>query len=229
LISPFQLLSPHALEGGFREALDGLRDLPPEHVLERHGLLRPLAREAVLAQIAREVPLSEEEMERIPEEAPVDLVRRHKWMEEHYGPQVEARFLERRADLERVVFRTIRLRQLGLAEELYLRLLDEEESFGDLAALHSMGEERYTRGLMGPMPISQPHPSVRAVLERMEIGDLCPPFTVDHTLLILRLEHRIPAALDEAMRQHLLQELMQPDLDAAVDHLLTRWRDTNPA
>ena len=79
--SPFQLLSPHALEGGFREALDGLRDLPPEHVLERHGLLRPLAREAVLAQIAREVPLSEEEMERIPEEAPVDLVRRHKWME----------------------------------------------------------------------------------------------------------------------------------------------------
>lgn len=69
---------------------------------------------------------------------------------------------------------------------------------------------------MGPMPISQPHPNVRSS-------------TVDHTLLILRLEHRIPAALDEAMRQHLLQELMQPDLEAAVDTLLTRWRDTDPA
>jgi parvulin-like peptidyl-prolyl isomerase len=227
LSSPFQLLSPHALEGGFRQALDGLRDLPAEHVLERHGLLRPLAREAVLAQVAREMPLSEEEMERIPEEALVDQVRQHKWLEEHYGPQVEAHFLQRRQDLERVVFRTIRLRQLGLAEELYLRLLDEEESFGDLAARHSLGEERYTRGLMGPMPISQPHPNIRAVLERLEIGDLSPPFAVDHTLLILRLEHRIPAALDEAMRQHLLQELMQPDLEAAVDSLLARWSDTD--
>ena len=227
--SPFQLLSPHALEGGFRETLDDLRDLLPEHVLERHGMLRPLAREAVLAQISREVPLSEEEMGQIREESLVDQVRRYKWMEEHYGPKVEARFLERRQDLERVVFRTLRLRQLGLAEELYLRLLDEEESFGDLAACHSLGEERFTRGLMGPMPISQPHPNVRAVLAGMEIGDLSPPFTVDQTLLILRLEHRIPAALDEAMRQHLLQDLMQPDLEAAVDNLLTRWRETHPA
>lgn len=226
--SPFQLLSPHALEGGFREALDGLRDLPPEHVLERHGLLRPLAREAVLAQVAREVHLTEEEAERIPEEALVDQVRLHKWLEEHYGPKVEAHFLDRRQDLERVVFRTIRLRQLGLAEELYLRLLDEEESFGDLAARHSLGDERFTRGLMGPMPISQPHPNVRAVLDRLEIGDLSPPFAVDHTLLILQLEHRIPAALDEAMRQQLLQELMQPDLEAAVDSLLTQWRETEP-
>jgi hypothetical protein len=51
---------------------------------------------------------------------------------------------------------------------------------------------------------------------------------VDQTLLILQLEHRIPAALDEAMRQQLLQELMQPDLEAAVDSLLTQWRETDP-
>jgi parvulin-like peptidyl-prolyl isomerase len=227
LSSPFQLLSPHALEGGFRQTLENLRDLPPEHVLERHGLLRPLAREAVLAQVAQEVPLTEEEAEQIPEEALVDQVRLRKWLDEHYGPQVESHYLARRKDLERVVFRAIRLHQLGLAEELYLRLLDEEESFGDLAANHSLGEERFTRGLMGPMPISQPHPNIRAVLNRLEVGDVCPPFAVDQTLLILRLEHRIPAVLDEAMRQHLLQELMQPDLDAAVDSLLARWTESD--
>jgi parvulin-like peptidyl-prolyl isomerase len=154
-------------------------------------------------------------------------VRLRKWLEEHYGPQVESHYLARRQDLERVVFRTLRLRQLGLAEELYLRLLDDEETFGDLAARHSLGEERYTRGLMGPMPISQPHPNVRAVLDRLQIGDVCPPFAVDQTLLILRLEHRIPAVLDEAMRQQLLQELMQPDLEASVDSLLARWSDSN--
>lgn len=241
LSSPFQLLSPHALDGGLRQALEDLQDLPPQRLLERHGLLRPLVRDVVLSQVRQEVHLSEEETERIRErslgsfgassslegEGLIGQVRLCKWLEEHYGPQVESHYLARQQDLERVVFRTLRLRQLGLAEELYLRLLDDEESFGDLAARHSLGEERYTRGLMGPMPISQPHPHVRAALDRLEIGDVCPPFAVDQILLILRLEHRIPACLDEVMRQQLLQELMQPDLEAAVDTLLARWSDTD--
>jgi parvulin-like peptidyl-prolyl isomerase len=154
-------------------------------------------------------------------------------MENHYGQQVEAYFLQRQPQLEQVVFRTIRLRQQGLAEELYLRLIDNEESFGNLASRYSIGDERFTRGLVGPLPISQPHPNVRAVLERLKIGDVSPPFVADNTILLLRLEHRIPARLDEAMRQQLLQELLQPDLEATVSALLaeaiTGQANTAPA
>jgi parvulin-like peptidyl-prolyl isomerase len=151
-----------------------------------------------------------------------DTVRLRKWLEEHYGQHVESHYLQRQSDLEQVVFRMIRLRQQGLAEEIYLRLIDQEESFGELASRFSLGEERYTYGLVGPLPITQPHPKVRSVLANLKTGDISPPFVADNTILLLKLEHRIPARLDEAMRQRLLQELFQPDLEAAVEAMVAQ-------
>ena len=49
--------------------------------------------------------------------------------------------LERRAGLERLVYRVLRLRDQGVAEELYLSLLEGESSFAELAT-------RFSKGLM---------------------------------------------------------------------------------
>jgi parvulin-like peptidyl-prolyl isomerase len=252
LSSPLQLLPLQDLHRDLDAALVAQRQHSLEVLLELHGLLRPLAKEIVLEKIRNEVRFTDQELQLMQEQichgldteipptlagdwleqlpqsirpqikARWDMLRLRKWLEEHYGPQVESHFLQRQSDLEQVVFRTIRLRQLGLAEELYLRLIDKEESFGDLASRYSIGDERFTRGLVGPLPIGQPHPNVRAVLARLKVGDISPPFVADNTILLLRLEHRIPARLDETMRQHLLQELFQPDLEGLVASLVAR-------
>jgi hypothetical protein len=250
LSEPIPLLPHPYLLRDLRTALNEMAQLPLEVLLERQGLLRPLARELLLRRCREEVHFSQEESRLIREslfqgficEQPASLegdwittlpeslraqittrwdqLRLQKWMEDRYGDKVEAYFLERRADLEQVVFRMIRLQQQGIAEELYLRLIDAEESFGDLASRYSLGDERYTRGLVGPLPLSQPHPTVRAVLASLTAGDFHPPFVVDQTILLVRLEHRLPARLDAALRQQLLRELLQPDLDATVETVL---------
>jgi parvulin-like peptidyl-prolyl isomerase len=118
----------------------------------------------------------------------------------------------------------MRLERLGLAEELYLRLLDDGASFGNLAETHALGDERHTRGIVGPMPLEQPHPRIRQALARLAPGELHPPFQVDTAVLVLRLERRLPARLEEPMRQQLLRELLEQDLEASTTFLLDELR-----
>jgi parvulin-like peptidyl-prolyl isomerase len=150
-----------------------------------------------------------------------DWLRLQKAMEERYGDQVESHFLDRRADLERLVYGVIRVRHQGLADELYLRLLDDDADFGQLARQHSMGDERFTYGLVGPMPVHRLNPALRQVLHSLSIGQIHPPFALQGWVLLLRLDHREPARLDDPTRQLLLEELLQQELEATLDQELT--------
>ncbi len=154
-------------------------------------------------------------------------LRLQKALEDRYGERVEAHYLERRADLEQVVLRLMRLPQQGLAEELYLRLIDDGASFGALASRHSLGDESVTRGIVGPIEISQLHPTLRAVLASLAPGDIHPPFVLEESILLVRLEHRRPASLNETLRHRLLEELLQPDLESWLVGALAELRHTH--
>ncbi|WP_216914683.1 MULTISPECIES: peptidyl-prolyl cis-trans isomerase [unclassified Synechococcus] len=158
-----------------------------------------------------------------------DHLRLQKVLEDRYGERVEAHYLERRADLEQVVLRLMRLPQQGLAEELYLRLIDDGASFGALASRHSLGDESVTRGIVGPIELSQLHPTLRGVLASLAPGDMHPPFVLEASILLVRLEHRRPASLSEALRHRLLEELLQPDLESWLESALAELRRTHAA
>jgi hypothetical protein len=150
-------------------------------------------------------------------------------MATRYGEQLEAYYLTRRPQLDQVVFRMMRLEQLGLAEELYLRLIDDGASFGDLAESHGLGEERHTRGLVGPLPLGQPHPRIRAVLAQLGEGEVAPPFLVERTILLVRLEKRLPAQLTPSIREQLLGELLEAELEASVGQAVEDLRRSDLA
>lgn len=235
------------LEFDLRDALARLARQPLAELLLQQGILRQLAADQLRRRLCESVEFTADEVplvisrlfEGLAVEPPAallpgwieamppmlqgplrdrwDQIRLQKWMEERYRDRLDAYFLERREDLEQVVYGMIRLRHQGVAEELYLRLLDDEAEFGELARQYSLGDERFTRGLVGPMRISQPHPTIQAVLQKLAIGDLHPPFVVDQWVLLVRMEHRQPAQLNEATMLQLCQELLQQDLDATLD------------
>ncbi len=173
----------------------------PTHILvQEHGILRQVTRDLLVKQLQANPP---------------DL-------EAHYGQQIEAFFLERRAALEQVVFGLIRLQQVGAAEELFLRLSDDGADFGELAQSFSQGQERLSRGVVGPMAVGQLHPRIAAALAQLQPGQLHPPVELDPFMLLLRLEHREPASLNDPTRQQLLQELLERDLASTVEAQLER-------
>lgn len=124
-----------------------------------------------------------------------------------YGAEAEIRFLDRKLDLDQVTYSMLRVSDPELAEELFLQLKEGEQDFASLVATYSEGAEKVTRGLIGPIAISSGHPLLAERLRVGAPGQLWPPFQVNDVWLVVRLEDRFPAQLDEAMRQTMVDEL----------------------
>lgn len=137
-----------------------------------------------------------------------------------YGAKAEARFLERKNSLDQVVYSLLRVRDADLARELYLRLLEEESTFPELAAQYAEGPERQTHGIIGPVPLTQAHPALAERLRTHQPGTLMSPFSVQDWWLVVRLERLIPASFDAAMAQAMSQELFEASLSEDVGRAL---------
>ncbi|MGB3205118.1 MAG: peptidylprolyl isomerase [Crinalium sp.] len=124
-----------------------------------------------------------------------------------WGNKVESYFLTRKAQLDKVIYSLLRTTDMGIAQELYFRLQEGEESFADLARQYSQGVEAQTGGVIGPVELSNPHPSIAKMLAAHQPGELCPLMRLNEWIVIVRCEKFMPATLDEAMRQRLLNEL----------------------
>lgn len=129
-----------------------------------------------------------------------------KFKQETFGKNLEADFLKQKNRFDQVVYSLIRTQDVGMAQELYFRLQDDPAAFGVLAQEHSQGPEAKTGGLVGPVELGIPHPVLAKILASSQPGQLSPPINLEGWFVILRLEQYIPAKLDEAMAQRLLNE-----------------------
>jgi parvulin-like peptidyl-prolyl isomerase len=129
-----------------------------------------------------------------------------KFKQTTWGHKLESYFLSRKGQLDRVIYSLLRTKEPGIAQELYFRIQEKEQSFAELARDYSQGPEAQTDGLIGPVELSTPHPTVAQLLRSSQPGQLCPPLRLGEWLVIVRLEKFIPAQLDAPMRQRLLNE-----------------------
>ena len=129
-----------------------------------------------------------------------------KFKQATWGHKLESYFLSRKGQLDRVIYSLIRTQDPGIAQELYFRIQEGEQSFADLAREYSQGAEAQTGGLIGPIELSVPHPVLAQLLRLSQPGQLSPPTRLEDWCLIIRLEKFIPAQLDASMRQRLLNE-----------------------
>ena len=124
-----------------------------------------------------------------------------------FQDELEIRFLERKLDLDQVDYSLIRTRDENLAFELHQRLLEGEASFEELAPLYGEGPERERGGRFGPVALTEAHPDVAEKLRISQPGQLWPPFFLVNIWLVLRLNQRIGAQLDDEQTNNLLNDL----------------------
>ena len=136
---------------------------------------------------------------------------------EKFDHQVEARFLERKSELDIIVYTLIRSSNHHLANEIYLRAKGNEEDIGTLASLYSEGVERKTRGIVGPVPLSTANPRLADQLRKSELGEVNKPIIINGLNVITRLEVLDAAQLDDFMREKMREELFNKWLDREVE------------
>lgn len=126
-----------------------------------------------------------------------------------WGSKLESYFLQYKSQLDKVIYSLIRTSDAEIAQELYFRIKAGEQSFADCAKEFSSGLEAQTGGLLGPVPMSQPHQAIAQKLAISQPGQLWPPMRLDNWVVIVRLEKLIPAQLDDAMKNSLLNHLFE--------------------
>jgi parvulin-like peptidyl-prolyl isomerase len=136
-------------------------------------------------------------------------LRIEKYKEANWNDQVDAHFIKRKSQLDRVVYSLIRVDKAEIAQELYFRIKDDENTFSELAMEYSKGTEAQTGGLIGPVEINAPHPKIAQILTTCQPGQLVPPTRVGEWIVIVRLENYLSAKLDPPMRQRMLDEMFR--------------------
>lgn len=143
-------------------------------------------------------------------------LRLDKYKLETWNDQVDAHFIKRKSQLDRVVYSLIRVEKPEVAQELFFRVKDDQNAFSALAMEYSQGTEAQTGGIIGPVEINAPHPKIAQILTTCQPGQLVPPTRVGEWIVIVRLENYISAKLDQPMRQRMLDELFNRWLNDSI-------------
>jgi parvulin-like peptidyl-prolyl isomerase len=225
--------------------------------LARHQLLLPLLRHGTVAAAVAGVPLNDQERARAqqawaakhgirsPEQLQAHLaaqslseadaiwqaelpLRIHRHCEEHFAHRAEQRFLARKNQLDQAIYSLLRVEDASLARELYLRIAEGEADFAELAATYARGPEQATRGVIGPVPLLQAHPTLAEKLRTSRPGELNPPLQIEQWWLVLRLESLRPASFDEEMRQRMQHELFEEWVEEEVRSQLAARAGATP-
>lgn len=209
-------------------------------LMRLQGLDRSVALALVLDEVVSAIRLPEAEIDALvtawrtadpgtvtmppsPEEERYLATRNRKlevFRERAFGADVELRFLDRKLELDQVVYSLIRVEDQDVALELYQRLVEGEADFDTLALEFSQGAERESGGRIGPNPLMVAHPELSARFRVSQPGQLWEPFFVVDIWVILRVEQLISASLDQSMRQNLIVELYNEWIEERVQQLL---------
>ena len=223
-------------------------------LLQSHNLLRPLVEQMVTSVAIADVAVTTEDLdaarldlleqqgfesidqwsqlvERLerPEQQVLGqlrrLIQRQTWMRDQFASKAEARFLERKNELDQVVYSLLRLKNSFLARELYLQIESEESNFSDLAKRYAEGPERNTNGIVGPVSLTQAHPVLVEKLRVAQPGVLLEPFPIADWWLVVRLERYSPATFTDEVSDQMCREMFNAWIAEETTSTLSRLAD----
>ena len=140
---------------------------------------------------------------------------------QRFGPGLEDRFLGFKGGRDQVIYSLLRVRDSGLARELWIRLEEGEITFAEAATCFSEGPEAHRKGVMGPMEIGtlQPQP-LQDLLRGMRPGEISSPKILGEWHVLLRLEQLTPARFDDDLRSRMQIEALDEFLSNRVARIL---------
>ena len=230
-------------------------------LLARFSLLKPLVEQMVISEAIAQVEVSQEQLEQaqlgllhqrgfdgmaqwadlleqlgVREDEVLERlrhsIRRRSLMREQFAAKAEARFLERKNELDQVVYSLLRLENSFLARELYLQIESGESNFADLAKRYAEGPERNTNGIIGPVSLTQAHPVLVEKLRVAQPGVLLEPFRISDWWLVVRLERYSPATFTDEVSDQMCQEMFDlwvaKETDASLSQLASETSTSEP-
>lgn len=232
--------------------LTGAEVLP---LLAEYQILPLLIREMIIDEAIAQVPCTAEEAKQASEQLAEQYqftseAMRQLWLQQHgmsakqfdamairqfklekfkqitWSSDLESYFFQRKPQLDRIVYSLISTSDIGIAQEIYFRIQEKEQSFEQLAREYAQGSEKETDGLVGPIELQAVHPALAKMLSISQPQELLPPTQLGEWIVLVRLEKLLPAKLDRALRQRLINERFHSWLQTQITE--QNWQIQQP-
>lgn len=202
-------------------------------LLSRYRLMPQLMRELIIDQELTAIDYTPADLEvfrqalgaqgapELDEDALVRSYKLQRFKQSKWQHHLQSHFLQRKAQLDQVVYSMIRTQDEGLAYELYFRIQENEQTFAE-AAVYGEGPESITDGRIGPVELGSLNPGFARLLATRQVGQLMLPVNVKGCFLVLRVEAKIPAQFNEATQQRLLDELFEDWMQERLSQALAQ-------
>ena len=118
-------------------------------------------------------------------------------------------FIKNKSSYDKVTYSLIRNSNSQLAKELYLQIDAKEANIYDLAAKYSEGEEKFSKGIVGPVPIIQSHEIIRQKINNSREGELLEPFKIENWWIVFKLEKMFQTTFSDQIELKICRDLFE--------------------
>ena len=134
-----------------------------------------------------------------------------------FNHKAELHYLTRKEQFDRVTYSQLVVKDQNLAQELFLRLNEDEANFADLAKEISRTSNQKTQVQVGPIAMARIPKPLTKPLQSIVNGTLLEPIRVQNNWLVVRLDQYQPTEFDGIMAQRMCLELFQQHVNELVD------------
>ena len=134
-----------------------------------------------------------------------------------FSQKAELHYLTRKEQFDRVTYNQLIADDQHLAQELYLRLKEDNAKFADLSIELGKNSQRKFQWKVGPIPMARVPKPLSKPLQSSRPGTLLEPIRIQSNWVVVRLEQYQPTEFDEAMEQRMCLELFQQHVNQLVD------------
>ena len=142
------------------------------------------------------------------------------WCLQNYRNAIDNEYLNADSEIEIVDYSLIRTKNFNLANELYLRITEKEETFESIAEKFSEGEEKYNRGRIGPIQIGKSHPSIALILKKSSKGKVCEPIEIESWWVIIRVNDYQKNFLDNNQKMKIALSLGEKLINKNLSNII---------
>ena len=133
-----------------------------------------------------------------------------------YDEFIGKEFLSDKEKLDIVKYSIIRVKEYGLAMELYLKIKDDNEDFNELAKKYSIGIEKKTNGVIGPLPLERVNDLIKPKLCKNNLNNLNKPFKFNNEWIICRLDDYKESKLDKNTVMNLKSKILDEEIEREI-------------
>ena len=209
--------------------------------LAKYGLLNQFIKNNLLEKRLEKIYLSEEEflkakvnykkMNRIDSEEDLNLhmkkklysekalrynielpLKIHKYCQEKFKSRIFSEYLKRKNYFDIVTYSLIRVEKEIEAKEFYLQISECEKTFSDIASKFSLGHEKYSQGVLGPVQMNRIHPLLQEKIKENKNVNLSLPFRIENKWFLIRVENFQESKLNQQIENDIFMQLLEESL-----------------